>query len=375
LTDIHIVSSKRDLKKFIDYAYVRNAADPHWLPPLRIAEKERLLPAKNPFFAHADHQLLLAMRGTAVVGRIGVFDDRLHNEVHRDSMASFGFFEAADEDAARPLFAAAEEWGRAQGRARMRGPLNPSLNESDGLLVDGFDSDSMLMMPHNPPEYAGYLEAAGYRKAKDLFAWIYDLDRAVDPRHVELAQRLRERLQLTFRPLSMAEFAREVERLRVIYCGEWENNWGFVPPTLQEFERLARELKPIFDPAAAIVGEIKGRPVACAVAIPDINQVLKGTDGRLFPKGLVRLLYRRRLVDQLRLLLLGVLPEYRIVGLFPLMVYELFQQVRGTRYRRAEFSWVLEDNRAINQPAEQIGATRYKTYRIYEKEIAKSSRP
>ena len=173
----------------------------------------------------------------------------------------------------------------------------------------------------------------------------------------------------------MAEFSREVERLRVIYCGAWENNWGFVPPTLQEFERLARELKPIFDPAAAIVGEIKGQPVACAVAIPDINQALKGTDGRLFPKGLVRLLYRRRFVDQLRLLLLGVLPEYRIVGLYPLMVYELFEQVRGTRYRRAEFSWVLEDNRAINQPAEQIGARRYKTYRIYEKEIAKSSRP
>ena len=152
MTGIHVVSSKRDLKTFVDYAYVRNATDPHWLPPLRIAEKERLLPKKNPFFGHADHQLLLATRGTTVVGRIGVFDDRLHNDVHRDSMASFGFFEAADEDAARALFAAAEEWGRAHGRARMRGPLNPSLNESAGLLVDGFDSDSMLMMPHNPPD-------------------------------------------------------------------------------------------------------------------------------------------------------------------------------------------------------------------------------
>jgi hypothetical protein len=371
MTDIHIVSSPRDLKKFVDYAYVRNAADPHWLPPLRIAEKERLLPKKNPFFAHADHQLLLATRGAAVVGRIGVFDDRLHNDVHQDNLASFGFFEAADDDAARALFAAAEEWGRAHGRARMRGPLNPSLNESAGLLVDGFDTDSMLMMPHNPPEYARYIEAAGYRKAKDLFALIYDLERPLDPRHVTLAERLRDKLQLTFRPLSMAEFSREVERLRVIYCGAWENNWGFVPPTPEEFERLARELKPIFDPAAAIVGEIQGQPVACAVAIPDINQALKGTDGRLFPKGLVRLLYRRRIVDQVRLLLLGVLPEYRLVGLYPLMVYELFQQVRGTRYRRAEFSWVLEDNRAINQPAEQIGASRYKTYRIYDKDIAK----
>jgi hypothetical protein len=369
MTDVRTVTSKRELKQFIDYAYVRNRADPHWVPPLRLAEKDRLLPAKNPFFAHAAHRLFLAVRNGSVAGRIAVFDDRLHNDVHKDNVATFGFFEAADEEAARALFEAAEAWGRSQRRSKMRGPLNPSLNESAGLLIDGFDTDSMLMMPHNPPEYAAYIEAAGYRKVKDLYAWLYDLETPIDPRVEQLVKRLRDRLQLRFRPLSLAEFSREVERLRVIYCGAWEDNWGFVPPTVDEFKRLARELKPIFDPAAAVIGEVKGQPVACAIAIPDINQVLKGTDGRLFPKALFRLLNRKRLIDQARLLLLGVLPEYRIVGLYPLMVYELAQQVRGTRYRRAEFSWVLEDNRQINQPAEQIGARRYKTYRIYEKTL------
>jgi hypothetical protein len=174
------VNGRRGIRRFVDYAYDRNAGDPHWVPPLRLAEHERLTPAKNPFFAHADVELFLAWRGDRVAGRIAAIDDRLHNHTHGDNVAMFGFFEADDDDATRALLDTVESWARARGRARVRGPINPSLNESAGLLVDGFDSDPMLMMPHNPREYAGFLESAGYRKVKDLFAWLYDL--TGDPR-------------------------------------------------------------------------------------------------------------------------------------------------------------------------------------------------
>ena len=363
------VRGRRDFRRFIDYAYERNAHDPHWIPPLRLSEHERLTPKKNPFFAHADVDLLLAWRGDHVAGRIAAIDDRLHNEVHRDDVAMFGFFEAADEDAAQTLLAAAESSALAHGRKVVRGPINPSLNESAGLLVDGFDTDPMVMMPHNPPEYADYIESAGYRKVKDLFAWLYDLEPEVPPVVARLALRVRDRERVTVRPLQLSEFAREVERMRAIYCGAWEHNWGFVPPTEDEFRRLATELKPIFDERCAVCAEVDGAPVACAIAIPDINQALKGTNGRLFPTGLVRLLRRTRYIDQMRLLLLGVLPEYRARGLYPLLLFELQRQTGGA-YRRAEFSWVLEDNLDVNQPAAQAGARRYKRYRIYQKVLA-----
>ncbi len=369
MTEVEPVSDRRGFRQFIDYAYTRNAADPHWAPPLRLAEAERLTAKKNPFFAHADVELLLARRGDDIVGRIAAIDDRLHNETHRDNTLMFGFFEAADAEAARALFAATDASARARGRARVRGPINPSLNESAGLLIDGFDSDPMLMMPHNPKEYAGFIEAAGYRKAKDLFAWLYDLDLETPPVIVKLAQRLRETSGIVVRPLKLAEFQREVERIRLIYCSAWERNWGFVAPTPEEFRRLASELKPIFDPRCAVYAELNGEPIACAVAIPDINQALKGTNGRLFPQGLVRLLLRRRYIDQMRLLLLGVSERARSLGVYPLLLFELHRQVRGGPYRRCEFSWVLEDNRDINQPAEMAGARRYKTYRIYEKAL------
>jgi hypothetical protein len=364
------VQGRRDFARFIDYAYARNAHDPHWIPPLRIGERERLDPRKNPFFAHAEVQLFLARRGGAVVGRIGAVDDRRHLETHRDEVAMFGFFEAADADAGHALLEAAERWAAARGRRHLRGPINPSLNDNAGLLVDGFDTDSMLLMPHNPPEYASFIESAGYRKAKDLFAWLYEMADAVPPTVARLAARQRNRHGIVVRPLDVASFVREADRVRELYCSAWRDNWGFVPPTEAEFQRIAGEMKLIFDPRCAVCAEVDGRMVACVIAMPDINQALKGTGGTLFPLGLIRLLRRRRYIDQVRLLLLGVDPAYRAYGLYPLLLFELHRQARGGPYKRIEFSWVLEDNRDINQPAEQAGAKRYKTYRIYQKALA-----
>lgn len=366
---IQPVSGRREFRQFVDYAYRRNAGDPHWIPPLRLSEQDRLTQSKNPFFAHADADLLLAYDGNTVVGRIAAIDDRLHNQVHGDNAAMFGFFEAEHRESAHALLAAVEDWARARGRTLLRGPINPSLNESAGLLVDGFDTDPMLLMPHNPREYADHIESAGFSKAKDLLAWLYEIDRGVPPVVEKLAQRVCERERLVVRRLNVAEFAREVERLRTLYSAAWAHNWGFVPPTGDEFRRLAKELKPIFDPRCAICVESAGAMVACAVAIPDINQALKGTNGRLFPSGLMRLLLRARYVDQARLLLLGILPEYRTRGLYPLLLFELQRQMRGGPYRRIEFSWVLEENRDVNQPAEDAGARCYRRYRIYQKVI------
>jgi hypothetical protein len=370
MADIRPVRGRADLRRFIEYAYARNGADPHWIPPLRIAERDRLRPRTNPFFAHADVALLLAWRNGRVVGRIAAIDDRLHNDTHGDNLAAFGFFEAEDEESAHALLAEVEAWARQRGRAAVRGPLNPSLNESAGLLVDGFDRDPMLMMPHNPREYAGYLEAAGYGKAKDLFAWLYDMAHGAGPKIERMARRFADSQRVVVRRLELREFDREVDRLREIYCRAWERNWGFVAPTEAEFRRIAKELRPIFDPRCALIAEVDGRPIACAVAVPDINQALKGTGGRLFPLGLPRILMRKRIVDQARLLLVGIVSGFRRPGLFALLMCSLDRQLAGTEYRRLEFSWVLEDNRDVNRAAEELGSSRYKTYRIYQKTLA-----
>jgi GNAT superfamily N-acetyltransferase len=365
------VRGRRDLGRFIDFAYARNAADPNWIPPLRLGEIDRLTPRKNPFFAHADVELYLAVAHGRVVGRIAAIDDRLHNETHRDNVGMFGLFEADDAETAQALLARVESWAAERGRAAVRGPINPSMNDNCGLLVEGFDTKPMLLMPHNPREYPAFIESAGYEKIKDLYAWIYDLAQPVPEIVRRLADRRRERLALTIRTIRMREFVREADRLRELYAGAWEKNWGFVPPTVEEFRHIAKDMKLIFDPRFGVVAEADGRLVACAIALPDINQALLGTNGRLFPLGLLKLLRRKRYIDQGRLLLLGIDPAFRASGLFPLLLLELLQHAVGTPYKRVEFSWVLEDNDDINGPAAQGGARRYKTYRIYQKSLTR----
>src|SRR5262249_34387917 len=158
--------------------------------------------------------------------RVAAIDDRLHNETHGDNIAMFGFFEADDAVVSRALLGEVEAWARAKGRVAVRGPLNPSLNESAGLLISGFDTDPMIMMPRNPQDYAVFIESAGYQKVKDLFAWIYDLSLDVPPIIHRLSERVKKEFGITVRPFNLKEFAGETERLRKIYCGAWEQNWG-----------------------------------------------------------------------------------------------------------------------------------------------------
>lgn len=369
MTDVRPVAGRAEFRRFIDYAYEINARDPHWIPELRLSARERLTPKKNPFFSHADVELLLAWRDGRVVGRVAAIDDRLHNETHRDNLAMFGFFEAADADAGGALLAAAEAWAKRRGRAAVRGPISPSLNESAGLLVDGFDSDPMLLMPRNPPAYAQYIESAGYAKVKDLYAWLYTMTAEAPPFFTRLADLVSDRVGASVRPVDVKAFDREADALRQLYISAWERNWGFVAPTAEEFRRITHEMKPILDPRCTVCAEVDGRMVACLVAVPDINQALKGTDGRLTPSTIWRLIRRNRYITQARLLLLGVDARYRNMGFYALLIAALNRQLVGTQYRHLEFSWILEENRDINQPAERAGARRYQTYRIYQKAI------
>ena len=363
------VQDRAGRRQFIDFPYALYREHPHWIPQPRIVERARFKPG-HPFFEHAEMQLFLASDAGRLVGRMAAIDDRLHNETHRDNLAAFGHFEAEGEEAARALFAAAEAWARARGRARIRGPLNPSLNETAGLLIDAFDEDPMVMMPYNPPGYAVFIERSGYHKVKDLLAWTIDLSGNVRTERIaRVVARFQTRHGLTIRSVDLSAFEAEIQRFVDLYCRAWSGNWGFVKPTQAEVRQLASELRHVIDRDLVIAAEMDGRMVGCGIALPDLNQTFKDTDGRLFPWGLLKLLARKRIVTQVRVLLFGVAPEWRGTGLgWPLVVELLTRAAR--RYQRAELSWVLEDNELANGSVVALGGRRYKTYRVYQKELA-----
>lgn len=358
------------LRDFVDLSWKINARDPNWVPPLRMALEGLLDRRKHPFHRHAEVAYLLAERGGEPVGRIAAVVNRQHNEFHGDRTGFFGLFECMDDpEAAHALVDAARDWLRGRGMDRVVGPMNLSTNDelsSPGVLVEGFDTPPAVMMSHNPPFYARLLEEAGLTPEKELVA--YWLGSPEPPARVVAAMdRLTGRLGARIRSVRMRDLKAEVARVQEVYNAAWSRNWGFVPMTAAEFEHMARELRPVVDPDIVLLAEKEdGEPIGFCLCLPDLNRALRHLpDGRLFPLGVFRFLWHRRRIDSLRVLTLGLKPGYQHLGLGAAMYLHAFRVAAGKGYRTGEASWILDDNREMRGALEKMGATAYKTYRVY----------
>ncbi|MFL5576940.1 MAG: GNAT family N-acetyltransferase [Gemmatimonadaceae bacterium] len=364
--------SAAERRAFIELPFRLHRDDPRWVPPLRRDVAELLDPRRHPFHAHAQVELFLARSARGrVVGRVAAVRNELHERVHREPVGFFGFFETERDPAvAAALLDAAAGWLAARGLVVMRGPASLSLNEECGLLVEGFDTPPAVMMAHNPPWYAELLEGCGFRKAKDLLAYDIDARKPPPERLLRFEQVAAERYGVTVRTLDRKRFGEEVERIRVLYNQAWEANWGFVPMTEAEFAHVAKQMKPIADFDFVAFAEVRGELAGFALALPDVNQALRHMGGRLLPLGWLKGLWHGRHIDAVRVLTLGVLPRYRRAGAAELMYLHLLRTASAKGLRRAELSWVLEDNAAIRTALENLGGHVYKRYRLYDRPLA-----
>lgn len=366
---IHRVEPPRDGETFLRLPWQIYRGHPHWVPPLLQDVRFKLDRSRHPFFEHARMELFLARRGPQVVGRVAAIVDDRHNEFHKERTGFFGMFECADDpEAAGALFAAAELWCKDAGMDRLRGPMNLSMNDECGFLLEGFDSDPVLMMPYNPRYYLALAEGYGLAKIKDLYAFLKDGVGVVD-RITTLVERVKKREGVVVRPLDMRRLEADVAAIQEIYNSAWEPNWGFVPMTASEMDLMAKQLKPIAEPELVLFAEVGGHPVGVSITLPDYNHVLKHLNGRLGPIGILKWFYYKRRITGLRSLVFGLLPEYRRTGINAVLYYET--EVRGARlgYKWCEMSWNLEDNDLINRFDAAVGGKLYKKYRIYEKAI------
>jgi GNAT superfamily N-acetyltransferase len=372
---IQPVTNQRGLREFIEFPFKLYRDDPNWVPPLIEERSAFFNPKKNPFWEHARGKLFLAWRDGKVIGTIGAVVDDNHNQVHAERTGAFGFFESIDDQTvAAALIGAAEAWVCGQGMTVMRGPLNFSTNHECGLLVEGFDEPPMVMMPYNPPTYAALIEACGYHKAMDLYAYVSDMEpwrQGLPPRVVRAAQKAAQQASIRVRKADIRHFQSELQRVSDVYNGAWEHNWGFVPMTDHEFDHLAASLKPVLDPNLIFIAETSdGTPIGVSIALPDLHQALKWSGGgHMFPFGLIKFFWHKRRVNQARLMAMGVIEEYRGRGIDALFYSETVRSALEHGYERIEGSWVLENNTMMNRIIERLGAARYKTYRIYEKAL------
>ena len=363
------VESARDKKRFLQLPWLLYKNDPFWIPPLRGEQKELVNYAKCPFYEKNECQTFLAVKGPQVVGRIAAILNRGHIERYKENIGFFGFFESIDDtEVSHALFDAAFGWLKEKGMTIIRGPVNPSLNHTLGLLIDGFDSSPFFMMTYNPSYYEKLLEEYGFRKSQDLYSYWGKIEMLpkVRDRLVPMANIVAEKTGATIRSLDRRNFARDVELFLNIYNRSLTNTWGFVPMSEDELKNMTNGLKYLIVPELAVGVEINGELVGASFGLPDYNPRIKEIDGRLFPFGFLKLLRRKDQIKRIRILSTNVLPEYQMHGLALLLLEGLVPKAIESGIQEAEFSWVLESNRFSRGSLEKGGAIRNKTFRIYD---------
>jgi hypothetical protein len=375
-TFVREVRTAKEKKQFVELPYQLYKGHPHWVPQLRMAQKDILNTQKHPFYKTSDTEMFLALRDGKVVGRIMAILNHAHNQFHQEKTGFFGFFEAENNFAtAKQLFDAACDWLINKGAETMRGPVNPSTNYECALLVEGFEQDPAVMMPYNFEYYQELFEQYGFQKAMDLYA--YEIGVSVfnmSEKLKRVADRLKSKYNISLRNINLKDFKNEVQIVRQIYNDAWSANWGFVPVSEEEFKHLANDLKQIVDPSVVFVAERqeedgKKRPIGFFLAVPDINRALKKTNGNLFPTGLLKLLWHSRKIGYIRIITMGVVREFQPLGIAAVFYDEIYRRASSGKFKDGEMSWVLENNTMMNRSAELIGGKVSKVYRIYEKRI------
>lgn len=379
--DVRPVTNKKELEVFLRVPWsIGLDKEKNWVPPLLDDYRKQLDPKKSVFLAHGEAATWTAFKDGKPVGRISAqvdfdFDKTWAAE---PKTAFFGFYDSIDDvEVSKALFKVAEDWARAKGRVRLRGPMTMDSKGEMGVLIEGFDTPAMIGTTWNRPFLDPLIQNSGYAKVKDLYGWKYDRNIPMDEFTQKIAQKTRELPNVKIRTMELKEMKREAAIIQTIYNEAWKENWNFTPFTDQELEVIANEYKMFIDEQLAYVAEVDGQPAAMLFAIPDINELIRDFNGELMknPINLVKLLWRLKFnrPKNMRLIMLGVKNEYRASRKYGALVACLYEEVsvRGKKagYVEGELSWTLEDNTGINRGIERMGARLYKKWRMYERAL------
>jgi hypothetical protein len=365
-----------DRKTFVDLAYSLNRDDPNWVPPLKTEVHGLIDPRTNPWFEHAEARLFLAERGGEPVGRISAQVDELVQEHMGQGTGQWGMLEAADEEVTSALLHRAESWLRGRDMTRAMGPFSLSIWDEPGLLVQGHDHPPTVMMGHNKAEYQGWVEGHGYAGVRDLYTYEIDVRAPFPPIVDRIVASGEKNPRITIRRVNKANFEEEARLLLGILNDAWSGNWGYIPLTDSEVAYAGKKLKPIVFEDLIRVAEVDGEPVAFMMTLPDLNEFTRDLNGRLFPFGWAKLLWRLRhpRAKSMRVPLMGVVKRLhasRLASQLAFMLVEFIRRDALGRYgtERGEFGWILESNGPMISMAEAIGGRINRVYRIYEKPL------
>jgi GNAT superfamily N-acetyltransferase len=370
------IESRQDIEQFIRAAWNLYAQDPNWVPPLLDELRTRLCSKKNPYFEHAQVAYFLAERDGQCVGRISAQDCELVRRYHGQDTGHFGFFECEEsQQTADALFQAAEDWLRQRGLKRMIGPFSLSINDEVGMLVDGFDRAPSVFMGHHRPYYPELVEAAGLQKEMDAYAYMMDVTLPFPDRVQHILKRAGRNADIQLRSISRRQFTSELNRLLEMFNEAWVENWGYIPFTQAEVEHLAHTIRPLIGKDSVLLAEVDGQEAGFMVVLPNLNELIRDLDGKLFPVNWMRLLWRLNFscCTTARVPLMGITKQFQRSRTGAAIAFSMIERCRQNWVPKGvthcEMSWILENNEPMRRILEALNSSRDKTYRIYSKSL------
>jgi len=364
--------NKKDLNRFISLPWSIYKNDPKWVPPLKMAVKDVLNIKKHPFYETATVKAFIATKDGSDVGRILGVNNKAFNKYQNTRIGYFGFYETInDQEVSNALIDAAKNYAKEFGHTELQGPMNPGTNYECGLLVNGFEDEPQVMMTYNPKYYETLLDNYGFKKSMDLLAYNINADFQMPKIIMDIATRTEKKESISFRNLNLKKWNEELDIMFDIYNSAWEKNWGFVPMTREEFLHTAKDLKSIVNPEFVQIAEVKGKAAGFILTLPDLNQVFKYIpSGNLSPIAIYKILTAKKRMTRCRVITMGIKAEYRKMGLETLLYKHNHEAIKkNPKMKNIEMSWILESNLEMNKPLIRMGASAYKTYRIYGKEV------
>ncbi len=367
------VISKKDIMTFLQFPVDLYKNEPHYIPQLFMEDKKLFDEKKEAFYNKGKVESYLAYQGDKVVGRISCIVNNEHNKLHKDEVGFFGFFDTINnEKVSEALLNKAKEYALANGKDTLRGPMNFSVSHTVGSLIKGFDLDPVLLTPYNFDYYNDLYTKYGFEKAMDFYSYQFTKAQGIPEKLARVANAMQERGKFELKFIQKKDLKRVVKEIQVIYNDAWKENWSFLPLSDDDIAGLASELAPLLEPSLSYMVYDKGLPVGCMITLPNINEVLKGSNGKLLSKGFLKLVgvvLGLKKVKGVRTIIMGVLESHRRKGVEAILIHKTIVEGQKLGYQEADLSWILENNVMMNRQLEKMDANRYKEHRVYDLKI------
>jgi len=377
------VRNKFEIAEFHNIVYKIYKHKKNWIPHIKQDVESVFNSLKNSHHKHGESERFILIENKITIGRISVFYSKKNTQ---DTLRTggIGFFECINsQKAANLLFEKAVAWLKKRNIEAMDGPINFGEKEKYwGLLVKGFDKDTVYGQNYHLEYYKELFETFGFKPYYNQHVYCKDLREPYPDKFYERAKRITSRPHFSLDHMRDYNYKKYAQYFTDIYNNAWGTHHTFKPIKVEQGEKMFRKMKDIIDQRLIWFGFYKEKPICFFIAIPDINQYFKYINGNLNTIGKMKFLYHKTFNKSktVAALVFGVIPKFQKLGLESALANHTTNIMLQDGYTKVIQSWIGDFNPKMIKVCESfLGSDIYQkltTYRyLFDKKAAFKPHP